>query len=68
MIGPRGPELTQLLSGFEQAYALTFWASLAALGVSLLLPGWPGALPVPGRAAEGAPALAVEARSEHLAH
>ncbi len=30
------------ISGFEQAYTVTFYAEIIALAVGLLLPGWPG--------------------------
>ncbi len=30
------------ISGFEQAYTVTFYAAIVALALGLLLPGWPG--------------------------
>jgi hypothetical protein len=30
------------ITGFERAYLVTFYVSLAALVLGLMLPGWPG--------------------------
>ena len=52
VVGPRGPEMSTLLSGFEQAYQVTFWVSVLSLGLSLFLPGWPGRVTNPAAVAE----------------
>ena len=44
----------EALAGFGRAYTVTFWAALVALGLSVLLPGWPAAwLGRAGRARTG---------------
>src|SRR5512143_3999911 len=37
-----GEACVETVSGFEQAYKVTFFASVAALVLGLMLPGWPG--------------------------
>ena len=44
------------VQGFERAYTVTFYAALMALGLGLLLPGWP--LKWAGRRAGDAPQVA----------
>ncbi len=37
-----GQACVETVNGFEQAYKVTFFASVAALVLGLMLPGWPG--------------------------
>jgi hypothetical protein len=46
----------ETVGGFEQAYKVTFFASIAAVVLGLMLPGWPGKWA--GRRAADAPTVA----------
>ncbi len=37
-----GQACVETVGGFEQAYKVTFFASIAAVVLGLMLPGWPG--------------------------
>ena len=42
ILGVLGEACAQSMQGFEMAYRVTFYASLAAMVLAAFLPGWPG--------------------------